>query len=150
MRIRIRRVEDNLHASMIEYQNGNVAVDTLPPGLRELCLRTLACLPGIKSILIYDHPEHTLLDRAGGHATLAVIADDALRARVLELADLFQWHFSPHWVQESPEEEALICLHCRQSRTHDPRSFCRNRFCDSHAKFQAIIGPKYKPAYHGS
>jgi len=70
-------------------------------------------LPGIKSILIYDHPEHTLLDRAGDHATLSVIADVALRERIMELVRLFVWYFSPHWVETDPEEETLVCVHCR-------------------------------------
>lgn len=135
---------------MVEHQNGNVTVNGLPTSLRELCLRALADLPGIKSILIYDHPEQILLDRAGGHATLRVIADEALRARVMELADLFQWHFSPHWVRENPEEDDLICIHCRKSHTHDPRHFCGNPACDSQKKWTAIIGPEFTPRFTGS
>lgn len=145
VRICIRRVEGNLSRSMIESSTSkNVAVQELPIGLRELCLRALADLPGIKSLLIYERPEQTLLDRASGHATLSEITDHAFRERVAGLADLFVWYFTPHWTPKSHEEDELFCIHCRVGSTDNPESFCPNPHCICHTLWQAIMGPGYQ------
>lgn len=129
---------------MVEHQNGSITAGSLPPGLRELCLRMLTGLPGIKSVLIYDHPEETLLDRGSSHTTMrGLMTDEALHARVLEIADLLAWHFSRHWTEKTHEEDEHICVHCGIGSTDNPESFCLNPHCSCHKKWQAIIGPGY-------
>lgn len=149
MRITFRRVKDNLLASMIEGPNGeNISAGQLPTNLSELCLRLLTGLIGTETILIYDRPEQTLFKQTNGYVTfdaLEITADTAFRERVLEVTSLLQWHFSPRWAQENPDDNTLlICAYCQKSRTRDRRDFCSDPLCSSHDKLTAIIGPDYR------